>query len=59
MEHDHPHVEPLGFSVIESGATEVEVHQVVRDLQGDLLADKTVGHLFQMVDGLVTRFDIR
>lgn len=54
-----PHVEPVEFSVGENGATEVEVHQVVRDLQGDLLADKTVAHLFQMVDGVITRFDIR
>jgi hypothetical protein len=54
-----PHVEPVGFSERPDGAVVVEVHQVVRDLQGNLLADKTVGHIFQIEDGLVKRFDIR
>jgi hypothetical protein len=37
----------------------VEVHQVVRDLRGNLLADKMVGHIFRVENGLVRRFDIR
>jgi len=37
----------------------VRVHQVVRDLEGNLLADKMVVHVFQMRDGLIERFDIR
>jgi hypothetical protein len=37
----------------------VDVHQVVRDLQGKLLADKMVSHLFQIENRLVRRFDIR
>jgi hypothetical protein len=31
----------------------------VRDLQGTLLAERMVGHIFWMEDGLVKRFDIR
>jgi hypothetical protein len=31
----------------------------VRDLKGNLLSDKMVGHIFQVEDGLVKRFDIR
>ncbi len=54
-----PHVEPVSFSRGEDREVIVEVHQVVRDLQGNLLADKTVGHVFRIEDGLVTRFDIR
>ena len=53
------HVEPAGFSTGPEGQVIVEVHQVVRDLDGNLLADKMVGHIFQMENGLVKRFDIR
>ncbi len=54
-----PHVEPVSFSERKEGMIEVEVHQVVRDLEGKLLLDKMVGHIFQFEDGLVRRFDIR
>ena len=54
-----PHVEPVAFSRGHEGQVAVEVHQVVRDLKGNLLADKTVGHLFRIEDGLIRRFDIR
>jgi hypothetical protein len=37
----------------------VEVHQVVRDLAGVVLMDVMLGHVFQLEDGLVGRFDIR
>ena len=42
----------------DDGATAVEVHQVVRDLEGKVLLDETVRHVFQIDEGLVTRFDI-
>ena len=42
----------------DDGATTVEVHQVVRDLEGKVLLDETVRHVFQIDKGLVTRFDI-
>ena len=54
-----PHVEPIGFSHSPEGEVVVEVHQVVRDLNGVLLADRTVGHVFRIENGLVKRFDIR
>jgi hypothetical protein len=53
-----PRVEPLRIMRGDDGATVVEVHQVVRDLEGKVLLDETVRHVFQMKDGLVTRFDI-
>jgi hypothetical protein len=34
------------------------VHQVVRDLDGNVLKDMMVGHLFQIKDNLITRFDV-
>jgi ketosteroid isomerase-like protein len=54
-----PHVEPVGFSASVDGETVVEVHQTVRNLQGEVLVDQMVGHIFQIEDGLVKRFDIR
>ena len=54
-----PHVEPVAFSADASGSIEVEVHQVVRDLKGHVIADKVLGHVFQIDDGLIRRFDIR
>jgi nuclear transport factor 2 (NTF2) superfamily protein len=54
-----PHVEPVGFSKGPEGEIVVEVHQVVRDLNGQQLQDQMVGHIFRIEDGLVRRFDIR
>ena len=54
-----PHVEPIAFSKGLEGEVVVEVHQVVRDLNGNILADKRVGHVFRFESGLVKRFDIR
>ena len=54
-----PHVEPVEFSSGPQGEVIVEVHQVVRDLNGNLLADRLVGHVFRFESGFVKRFDIR
>lgn len=54
-----PHVEPVAFAEGRGAEVIVEVHQVVRDLNGNLLADTMVGHIFGIEDGLVKRFDIR
>lgn len=54
-----PHVEPVAFANGPEGEVIVEVHQVVRDLNGNLLADKMVGHVFRIENDLVKRFDIR
>jgi hypothetical protein len=54
-----PHVEPLGFADGPEGELIVEVHAVVRDLSGNLLSDRMVGHVFRIENGLVKRFDIR
>jgi hypothetical protein len=54
-----PHVEPVAFAPGCEGEVVVEVHQVVRGLNGNLLADKMVGHVFRIENGLIKRFDIR
>ena len=51
--------EPIGFSIEEDGTACVEVHLTARDLHGKVLFDEKAGHIFQIEDGLVRRFDIR
>src|SRR5690349_13566951 len=54
-----PRLEPLAFSQGPQGEVVVKIHQVVRDLKGNLLADKMVGQVFRIENGLIKRFDIR
>jgi hypothetical protein len=42
----------------ESSVILVSVHQVVRDLAGDVLADVTVGHRFAIQNGLIQTMDV-
>jgi ketosteroid isomerase-like protein len=53
------HVEPVGFAEDEEGRVVVEVDQVVRDLDGALLSEQRVQHVYTMRDGLIERMDIR
>ena len=53
-----PHVEPVRIERGEQGKWIVEVHQVVRDVEGNLLLDTTVYHTYQFRDGLIARMDI-
>jgi hypothetical protein len=53
-----PHVEPLKIEKDSKGRTVVEVHQVVRELNGNLLADKIVNHAYSIRDGLIERMEI-
>jgi hypothetical protein len=54
-----PHVEPISFAAGSDDEITVEVYQIVRDLEGKVLSDKAVGHIFQIEDGLIRRFNIR
>jgi ketosteroid isomerase-like protein len=54
-----PHVTPVAFSSSPDGQVAVEVHQIVRNLGGDVVLDQMVGHIFRIENGLVKRFDIR
>jgi len=53
-----PSVTPLGVTQADDGATVVEVHQVVRDLEGKVLLDEVIHHAFHVQDGKAVRFDI-
>ena len=53
-----PHVEPVSIAIRPDGRVAVEVHQVVRDLRGDVLVDGRVLHVYETRDGVVVRMDI-
>jgi hypothetical protein len=53
-----PHVEPVRFEDDEQGRTVVDVHQVVRDLSGEILVDQMVQHVYSVRDGLIERMEI-
>jgi hypothetical protein len=42
----------------ESGSVTIKVHQVVHDLNGNLLSDEVVTHVFQLENGKIAAFDI-
>ena len=54
-----PCVEPRAILTDESHRVVVEVHQVVHDLEGNLLGDRMVQHVYTFRDGLIQRMDIR
>ena len=54
-----PRVEPQAFSEDELARIVVDVHQVVRDLDGDVIADHNVQHIYTISAGLIARMDIR
>ncbi len=53
-----PHVDPVSIAARPDGRFAVEVHQVVRDLRGELLADDTVWHVYTVRDNLIERMEI-
>jgi hypothetical protein len=53
-----PHVDPLAFYADAPEQVLVDVHQVVRGLDGALLADETVQHRFTMATGFIRKMDV-
>ena len=53
-----PHVEPLEMTKEDEGKTLVRVHQIVKSLQGDVLSDSEVRHLFTVNSGLIAAMDL-
>jgi hypothetical protein len=54
----NPKVEPIGFSERQNGSLEVNVHQLVKDLEGGLIFDGSVKHIYTFQDGLIKTMDI-
>jgi ketosteroid isomerase-like protein len=55
----NPHVEPVSMHDEGGGKTLVEVHQVVRDLSGNMLVDQMVQHVYLIEEHLIVHMDIR
>jgi hypothetical protein len=53
-----PHVEPLAMTEEEEGRVHVRVHQLVKSLQGDVLFDGEVLHVFTVKGGLIAAMDL-
>lgn len=51
-------VEPVSFHLEDAGQVLVDVHQVVRDLTGVVLADEHVGHRFTIAHGLIQAMEV-
>jgi len=53
-----PYVEPLAMTEEDGGKTRVRVHQLVKSLEGDVLSDSEVLHVFTMSNGLIAAMDL-
>jgi len=54
----HGQLEPLEYETDENDRSIVTVHLVVRDLEGNLLLEKTVQHIFTIENDLINLFEI-
>ncbi len=53
-----PELETLKFETDENNRNVVTVHQVIKDLQGNVLADTTVHQIFTIEDGLISVYEL-
>ena len=53
----NPTVEPLSIRE-EAGRFDVEVQQLVKDLEGQVLADKIVHHIYRLRGGRIASMEI-
>jgi nuclear transport factor 2 (NTF2) superfamily protein len=54
-----PVVTPVGFQADEAGRIAVDVHAVVRDREGKVLADESIQHVYTIESGLIRSMEIR
>jgi hypothetical protein len=54
----NPKVTPVGFRERENGTLEVEVDQLVKDLEGNILFDGKVLHIYTIEKGLLQQMNI-
>ena len=52
------HVEPLAITEEDGSRIRVRVHQIVKSLQGDVLSDSEVLHIFTVRNGLIAAMDL-
>lgn len=54
----NPTVTPVSFTERENGQVEILVHQLVKDLQGNVLLDGRVKHIYTLENGKIKRMEI-
>ncbi len=54
----NPIVEPIEVTDREAGRTDVKVHQLVKNRNGEIISDQTLLHVFTIANGLIERMDI-
>jgi hypothetical protein len=54
-----PRVDVLEVVDDEMGKTDVKVHQLVKNLKGDVLSDTELWHVYTIANGLIERMDIK
>jgi hypothetical protein len=54
----NPHVEPVAITEENGGRVRVRVHQVVKSLGGEVLADGEVFHVYAVENGLIAAMEI-
>ena len=54
-----PHVEPVQIEQQGDGRIDVTVHQVVHDIEGNLLLDQIIHHIYSIDNGLIKAMGIR
>lgn len=55
----NPNVQPLCFKIIEDGRYEVQVHQTVKNLEGELIFDGYLKHTYTFKNGLIQKMEIQ
>jgi len=59
FEMSDPRVEPERVTSLGDDQVVVDVHQVVRDLTGNVISDARVQHVYKLRDGLIEQMDVR
>ena len=54
----NPHVDPVKIEADGHGRVIVNVHQVIRELNGKIMFDRMVEHIYSFEDGLVRGMEI-
>jgi len=55
----NPHVDPVKVEADGHGRVVVDVHQIIRELDGKVSLDRTVKHIYSFENGLVRSMEIR
>ena len=53
------HVRPMRFEIADPENIVVDVHQILRDLSGNIVSIRDLQHIFQIEDGLIKTMGIR